>query len=50
MQTQLTYTVPDGYSRIVDSKLMVLADLAVHVVVLQLTENVTRKPDRSFLK
>ena len=50
MQTQLTYTVPDGYSRIVDSKLMVLADLAVHVVVLQLTENVTRKPNRSFLK
>ena len=29
MQTQLTYTV-----RIVDSKLMVLADLAVHVVEL----------------
>ena len=33
----------------VDSKLMALVDLAVHVVVLQLTENVTRKPNRSFL-
>ena len=34
----------------VDSELMALADLVVHVVELQLTENVTRKPNHSFLK